>query len=62
MVAVVAMVSQEGVLDGDGKTGSGVMRPITDTGSVACLVRRGNWWVGVGPIGRGMLSVVEDDG
>jgi hypothetical protein len=59
MVALVAM-AWEGTSDGSGKTGSANGRSTTDTGSVACLVRRGNWCVRVASVEGGISSVVED--
>jgi hypothetical protein len=61
MVALPAMVSWAvAFCNGRGAEGGGMREGCP--GSLACLVSSGSWWVRVGSAGRGILSVVEDDG
>jgi hypothetical protein len=61
MVAWPLMVSWGMVFhDGRGAEGGGVR--VGYTGSLACLVSRGGWWVRVGSTERGISSVAGEDG
>jgi hypothetical protein len=59
MVAWPLMVSWGMVFhDGRGAEGGGIR--VGYTGSLACLVSRGGWWVRVGSTERGISSVAEE--